>query len=431
MARVSNESPRQDLVWSLQPILNVLQMSGVNLDVNQPGSVRRRRVFLSLKILILFAIVFLLIHSIINSIKLFEEIPIESTYMTIYFISKLISYVSSALIPVVLARFKWETLWEQLQRVDQFSHFTIIDYSRLRKKCIIAIIIFVLLVGISSINLIGLFHPINDHVSQIVGESGAPALMSNPNYIGDKGKPFLLVMISKIPIDLERDISLVFFVCVIWLVSMSIQAIIQDFVARNSTPTDITLHQITTWQKKYSAIMDLIEEINPFFGPLLLINFAEMFLTTVIFSFVSLNLALGGTYGQPISSILKIARNIVTMSGLLHATEMMQGKVNSIYFPCRSDLPSDIHRNCQITISNFKIQSITGFNFDQNNRPASISRRNYRTQSNILTRFIAFTAIYQLFLPRWNISLSVSVKASREYLRWECLKSMPHSFLLY
>lgn len=69
-----------------------------------------------------------------------------------------------------------------------------------------------------------------------------------------------------------------FYVGLTLLASMTIESISEDVRAHSPNLSCVTDFRIRQWQRSYSSIMNLIEEINAFFGPFLMAFFTEWFL---------------------------------------------------------------------------------------------------------------------------------------------------------
>ena len=113
------------------------------------------------------------------------------------------------------------------------------------------------------------------------------------------------------------------------MASKSIQVIVNDVETCFSKIQDVSVQQIIQWKRNYFITLDLIEEIDGFFGPVLVICFANIFLTTSVLSFRCLNMILSGSNENPLTSLIRIGKNITVMSGLIFVTQIMKNQVKS------------------------------------------------------------------------------------------------------
>ena len=119
------------------------------------------------------------------------------------------------------------------------------------------------------------------------------------------------------------------FVCLTWLASMSIQAIIEDTQNSLIMFTDVTGNQTRKWQQSYYLIMDFVDGISQSFGTYLFLLITKLFLTCFIYMFDIANYL----YNGEISSLLEyfgyLVANLIQMSLILAGTHNM---VEKVYF---------------------------------------------------------------------------------------------------
>ena len=139
-------------------------------------------------------------------------------------------------------------------------------------------------------------------------------------------------LFGKVIMDIYKDFTMMLFLSLTWVATMGIEGIIQEIQFHISVSENVSIDRIMGWKGKYFTILDFIQEINRFFGPVIIINLANLFLTTSIFSFRLLNMIFSGSNGGWVSPFMKIIRNMMTVSGLVFGTETMKEKVNLTRF---------------------------------------------------------------------------------------------------
>lgn len=97
-------------------------------------------------------------------------------------------------------------------------------------------------------------------------------------------RPVLMSLVVFIP-DFYEDFTLVCFTSLIWFASESIQAITEEVEPHTATTGDVSIDRIMKWKRNYLSVLELIEEIDGYFGPALLISFTTFFITTTIFCY--------------------------------------------------------------------------------------------------------------------------------------------------
>ena len=137
----------------------------------------------------------------------------------------------------------------------------------------------------------------------------------------------LLRIITVFPREFYKDLIFILFICLIWLASKSIQVIVNDVETRFSKIQDVSVHRVIEWKRNYFLTLDWIEEINGFFGPVLVICLAHIFLTTSTYSFQCLNGIFSGSNENPLTFLVTIVRNITTTSALIVVTQIMKNQV--------------------------------------------------------------------------------------------------------
>ena len=184
--------------------------------------------------------------------------------------------------------------------------------------------------------------------------------MERPDYVIIKSD---YRIIASFVIDVYIDLIYMLFLCLIWLASKSIQVIVNDIETYFSKIEDVSVYQIIKWKRNYFIIWDWIEEIDTFFGPVLVISVANKFLTTSIYSFRFLNGIFGGTDENPLEYLIEVVKIITAMSGLIFGTQIMKKQVKcTSYFI--TIIIKDLLSYDSIQFFNKSIDS-TGFSFGQ------------------------------------------------------------------
>ena len=144
---VTGTSERHDLLWSLQPIANVIRLVGIDLDPGKSATKCRRCAFFVLGLSVLIFVGFTSSMHFIQGSSSKEK---QGTFFYCWELLKEGTYlVSGILFPLAffLAAFlKWATLWEKVEDMEQSVAFHKTFASRLRKVSAILIVFFGLLV---------------------------------------------------------------------------------------------------------------------------------------------------------------------------------------------------------------------------------------------------------------------------------------------
>ena len=115
---------QHDLQWSFQPIFNLMQILGIDLNVSQSRSKLRRLFFHILALLILIynlTAIFIKHFTAKNS-----EAP-NTTRFWVEFIRKNCTTISSVLMPMILVvatKSKWKPLWKKVHKMEHLMNLT-------------------------------------------------------------------------------------------------------------------------------------------------------------------------------------------------------------------------------------------------------------------------------------------------------------------
>ena len=119
------------------------------------------------------------------------------------------------------------------------------------------------------------------------------------------------------------------FLCLTWLASMSIQAIIEDTQNPLIMFTDVTDNQTMKWQQSYYLIMDFVDGISQSFGTYLFLLITKLFLTCFIYMFDIANYLYNGEISSSLEYSGYLVANLIQMSLILAGTHNM---VEKVYF---------------------------------------------------------------------------------------------------
>ena len=123
---------------------------------------------------------------------------------------------------------------------------------------------------------------------------------------------------------------LMIFVGLTWLVSKSIQMITEQVENAVVMTDDATNHQLRKWKKSYFLTLNLIEEMDQFFGPIFLVTLKRMFLIIITHVYLCWceieELRINGPVGL-IRHLFKITMTLIWMSLLTFGTQRMKKKV--------------------------------------------------------------------------------------------------------
>lgn len=117
-----------------------------------------------------------------------------------------------------------------------------------------------------------------------------------------------------------------FYVGLTLLASMTIESISEDVRAHSPNLSCVTDFRIRQWQRSYSSIMNLIEEINAFFGPFLVAFFTEWFLMASFDLFDLLERWMK-SLGVVLFSTIYILWALAIIETIILATQRMKTKV--------------------------------------------------------------------------------------------------------
>ena len=140
--------------------------------------------------------------------------------------------------------------------------------------------------------------------------------------------PFALLALSAIEsVAIYQQFSLILFVCLTSLASMSVHFLTEEVKIWYSSIHGVSRYRINRWQKIYFTILDLITEIDGFFGPMAVISIAYVFIQLVMNTSYGILILLGLEEENPIMFILKNIQNIILILGFIFGNEIIKRKV--------------------------------------------------------------------------------------------------------
>lgn len=120
---------------------------------------------------------------------------------------------------------------------------------------------------------------------------------------------------------------MIIFVCLTWVASITIQGIIDEVEIQLTLIKDMSIQRIRKWRRIYFTTFDFIEEIDVFFGPVLLLIFMNSFALIVLYGSRFVKSLLGGLNDDPTKYITIVFANIFILSGFIIGSEVMKAKV--------------------------------------------------------------------------------------------------------
>ena len=336
---------QRDLVWSFQPIFYLMRVLGIDLQTSQSNSKCRRFGFLTLATLMLiYNLVTVLVKHFMQKIT---EVP-NTTKFWVELLRKQSTLTSSILMPVTLVVttiLKWKSLWQQVHEMEHLVNFANFLW-HLRKIAIgtsTIVIFFIFLVKLTSLNhhrngacscfyVLGLTHKcwlipffvwfqdmegVFRRNMMIITKDNAAAVY---NIFIETGNEIT---------DLYIYLTAILFVCLTCIGSISIQIIIKEVRTQIPKLENKSGNRVRKWRQIYGVVHEFIEEIDTFFGPILLIFFARMFIFFIISVFkltyieiMDLNISL------ILQRMIYFAKVILYISMLAYRSHKMKQQVN-------------------------------------------------------------------------------------------------------
>ena len=141
--------------------------------------------------------------------------------------------------------------------------------------------------------------------------------------------PFALLALSATEsVAIYKQFSLILFVCLTSLASMSVHFLTEEVKICYSSIHGVSRYRINRWQKIYFTILDLITEIDGFFGPMAVISIAYVFIQLVMNISLGIQFLLGLEEGNLILFILfRTLQNIILILGFIIGNEIIKRKV--------------------------------------------------------------------------------------------------------
>ena len=124
-------------------------------------------------------------------------------------------------------------------------------------------------------------------------------------------------------------LSMILFMSLTSLASISIHTIIEDVQSRIPKLHKEIGQRVRKWKYNYGLIHDFIEEVDKFFGPILFVFFARMFILFVIVLF-KLNFYISNMSSSSIiEALLNSVKILLCLSLITFRSQKMKQQVNS------------------------------------------------------------------------------------------------------
>ena len=127
--------------------------------------------------------------------------------------------------------------------------------------------------------------------------------------------------------------AVLFFVCLTWLASMMLDSLIDQLPADQVTANNDFGQQLRKWDHNFGLINDYIEEINGFFGPILLLALAKMVLNVDFRIFFLIQRRHEETdFLSLFDSLLGTPMNVIYLTLILLVSHRIQQKVTIVKY---------------------------------------------------------------------------------------------------
>ena len=311
---------QRDFVWSFKPIIYVMRMMGIELNVLEKHSMFRRialllfgvSIFLCTETAFFYQIHFAVEKAKLNTLD--KTLKFQLNVGGIIFIAYPIVAFSSAL-------FKWKPVWKKLRKMEEDLRCPPAFYRKQRQV------------------LIALLTPFLISVPAIVEKKMAnnyllpfffPQSILHPvfriQHFTREGWVLLAAVLFQ---NFYINSFVVLFVSLTCLVSMSIQSNIEDVQCCSKIPYEIST-QITKWKQSYASIYRLINEMDNFFGPILINYFLGVFYYFIFLPIEILEPEAFQSDAQLVNAgkVLRILQEFFSLSLVVFSTEKMKEKVS-------------------------------------------------------------------------------------------------------
>ena len=314
---------QKDLLWSLRPTIYAMQMVGIDLNQSTTPSKLRRCSFITLGLALQISI---MVTVFVEKSQNIYTGDLKPTAGWLRFLDKYFTYCWTVVFLLVLFELltliKWKSLWKTMMELEQFMNFQATFHRQLRKVCILSVCIPFIMV----IVLYFLLLKCQDIIIN-TGMYNFPQQI-HQHAINRHSESSLAYKIADELFDFCGFQIIMAYFSLTWLVSMSIQVIIDE--VKNSphrTPADQQL--AIKWNRSYCLIINFVEEIDNFFGSVLLVYTGQLFFLgfqnsfQVIMSAVAKENLLNCVY--PVSYIVK---NVSILLLVIYGAQRMKKKVS-------------------------------------------------------------------------------------------------------
>lgn len=287
---------QRDLLWSFQPIFYLMRILGIDLDVSEPHSKFRRLVFITIAVL-------MLAYSITSNSFWHHQLEIAETEGTttywVAFLRELTITISGILIPSILVAvtiFRWNPVWKKLHKIENSVNFQKSLLMKMRRTVactctmVISFFIWVKLYGYWCILWVELYGWTMFFQDLVIWSCSSKIVRPNSTMAFN-----IFTAIGAQLTDLYIYLSVILFTCLTCVASDGIQIIIDDVPSQSLMFHSESSHRVRKWRRSYGLIYDFVEEVDRFFGPILLVFFARKFIVFVITVFQLILLELNMT----------------------------------------------------------------------------------------------------------------------------------------
>lgn len=141
--------------------------------------------------------------------------------------------------------------------------------------------------------------------------------------INERSEPEIEAKVQKIITDAWKDLVLVLYLSFTWIVSSAIQIMIEEAELVELA----SVQRILKWEKQYFLLLELIDGVNQFFGPMLVSVFAGIFVAIIVFNYRFIAMLFGETNGSFYAPAIRLPRNVMLMSGFIFGAVVIKQKV--------------------------------------------------------------------------------------------------------
>ena len=125
-----------------------------------------------------------------------------------------------------------------------------------------------------------------------------------------------------------QDLLVVLFMCLAYLAAINIEAITKNVSIRSFQRRNVSLYWIRQWKKNYFTVQEYVEEIDRFYGPVLIVLFCKVSVHTIVTCYRIVGSVLRNEAGNPVAYIVKGTANILSLAAFIVAAQKMEKRVS-------------------------------------------------------------------------------------------------------